>query len=232
MLRRLAVVAPAVAAMMVVVLLVEPPALRPAERIPTLRVFTTSVVAALAPSDVKQAIALGVAGEPPLYSLVPVDESGTRTSDLAAGAVYTPFLRVAWASYRRARSGQPLRLEEVPAWMTAPVAYVALRTPEAKSEENGTSASLAVVPPNFVTCCQEPQPSLAIPVWVVDDTAPLWRFGAPPPFNSSTMVAAYPLATLDTGVHFVAYKRLETPAGLTSIEVRGWVDPDDIDAWR
>ena len=232
MLRRLSVVAPVVAAMMVVVLLVEPPALRPAERIPTLRVFTRDVVTALAPDDIDQAIALGMANEPPMYPLVHVDKSGEPTSGLAAGTVYTPFLRVAWASYRRAQSGQPLRFEEVPSWMTAPVIYVALRAPVPQPEESRESASLTVVPPNFTTCCREPQPSLVTPVWVADDTDPLWRFGAPPPFDGPTMVAAYPLATLDPGVHFVAYRRFETLTGLTSTEVRGWVDSDTLADWR
>ena len=40
MLRALSVTAPVVAAVMIVVLLVEPPALRPAERLPTLRMLT------------------------------------------------------------------------------------------------------------------------------------------------------------------------------------------------
>ena len=69
MLRALSVTAPVVAAIMIVVLPVEPPALRPAERLPTLRMLTARARDGLDQRQVQDAIARGREGEPGSYVL-------------------------------------------------------------------------------------------------------------------------------------------------------------------
>jgi hypothetical protein len=130
MLRTLSLTAPVVAAIMIVVLLVEPPALRPAERLPTLRMFTARAERGLDQRQVEDAIARGREGEPGAYILHRVLSADDQPSAIEpAGVVYTPVLRVAWAAHTKQSSGRPLRVDEVPAWITAPVFYVVLRTP-------------------------------------------------------------------------------------------------------
>jgi len=78
MLRTMTVAAPAIAAFMVVVLLFEPPALHPSERIPSLRVLTGLVDSrrALDADEIADALVLGRRGEPPTYALPRVTGSG------------------------------------------------------------------------------------------------------------------------------------------------------------
>lgn len=233
MLRRLTVAAPVIAAMMIVVLLVEPPALRPAERIPTLRVFTTRTEASLDREGIQAAIARGQDGEPESYVLRQIRSAGDRRSTAAtAGLVYTPYLRIAWAAHTRQQVGRPLTVDDVPGWMTAPVVYVALRRPETDGGDELGVPSLAVLPRGSASCCQLPQPTLIRPIWVTPDVAPIVRFGAPLPFTDLGVVAAYPLDALQADLDIVAYHRIDRPAGPVSLEMRGRIEPDDVSAWR
>ena len=233
MLRTLRVTAPVVAAAMVVVLLVEPPALRPAERLPTLRVLMAGTGGGLDRNTVQAAVAWGQESEPESYVLHRVrsasDQAPTREP---AGVVYTPFLRIAWAAYARQRSGRPLTVDEVPAWMAAPVLYVVLRAPPvARAGDLGTP-SVAVVPAATATCCLEPQPTVIRPLWMTDDPAVTARFGATVPFGDLGVIAAYPIEVLRSGLDFVAFYRVDGPNGPSSVEMRGRLDPSDLEDWR
>jgi len=83
------VAAPAIAAFMVVVLLFEPPALHPSERIPTLRVLTGLVDSrrALDADEIADALALGRRGEPPTYALARVTGPGVSDPGNQPGGV-------------------------------------------------------------------------------------------------------------------------------------------------
>ncbi len=233
MLRALSVTAPVVAAIMIVVLLVEPPALRPAERLPTLRMLTARAREGLDRTQLQDAIALGREGEPGSYVLHRVASTGDPAPTIEpAGVVYTPFLRVAWAAHARQSSGRPLTLDEVPAWMAAPVFYVALRTPSVARAADLGAPSLAVVPAGFATCCLEPQPTLVRPLWMRDDPAVTARFGATVPFSDLGIIAAYPIEALRGGLDFVAFYRVDGPDGPSSVEMRGRLEPNDLEEWR
>jgi len=228
MLRSLVAVAPLIAAMMIVVLLVEPPALTPADRIPALRVLTSPSLR-LDPEAIQDAIARGAQGRPPSYVLQRVQTSSDRGSSTeAAGLVYTPALRVAWAAYRRQQVGRPLTAAEVPLWMTSPVVYVALRSPAGAAGR----PSLAVLPTGLPTCCRLPQPTLAKPIWVSTTTEPLARFGAPDPFTDLSIVAAYPIAIFEAGIDIVAFHRIDSATGPASAEMRGRLRHADLADWR
>ena len=233
MLRALRVTAPAVAVAMVVVLLVEPPALRPAERLPTLRVLMAGTDGGLDRNTVQAAVAWGQERQPSSYVLRRVPSAGDQApASEPAGVVYTPFLRIAWAAHARQPTGRPLTVDEVPAWMAAPVLYVVLRAPPvARAGDLGTP-SVAVVPADTATCCFEPQPTLVRPLWMADDPAVTARFGATVPFNDLGIIAAYPIEVLRGGLDFVAFYRVDGPNGPSSVEMRGRLEPRDLEGWR
>ena len=232
MLRALSVVAPVVAAGMIVVLLVEPPALVPTERLPSLRVLLTRTDGGLHRTQIQAAIALGREGEPGSYVLHRVQSARGQSSAIEpAGVVYTPFLRVAWAAHARQPSGRPLTVDEVPAAMAAPVLYVALRTPPLAGTGLGVP-SVAVVSADTATCCLDPQPTLVRPLWVSDDPAVTARFGAAVPFTDLWVIAAFPLEVLRSGLDFVAFYRVDGLDGPSSVEMRGRIEPSDIEDWR
>ena len=233
MLRALSATAPVVAAIMIVVLLVEPPALRPAERLPTLRMLTARAGEGLDQKQVQDAIARGQEGEPGAYILHRVLSAGNQPpAGEPAGVVYTPFLRVAWAAHARQLSARPLTLDEVPAWMAAPVFYVALRTPPVAPAADLETPALAVVPADVATCCLEPQPTLVRPLWMTADPAVTTRFGAPVPFSDLGVIAAFPIEVLRPGLDFVAFYRVDGPAGPSSVEMRGRLERSDLEEWR
>ena len=233
MLRTLSLAAPVVAAIMIVVLIVEPPALHPAERLPTLRMLTARAAEGLDQKQVQDAIARGREGEPGSYVLHRVLPAGDQPPAVEpAGVVYTPFLRVAWAAHARQSSGRPLTPDEVPAWMAAPVFYVVLRTPSvALADDLGTPA-LAVVPADTATCCLEPQPTLVRSLWMSDDPTVTTRFGATTPFSDLGVIAAYPVELLRSDLDFVAFYRVNGPDGPSSVEMRGRLEPSDLETWR
>jgi len=216
-LRAIRVTGPVVAALMVVVLLFEPPALRPSDRIPTLHVFRSRPASALDRDAIEAAIAEGRRGQPTAYLLRRVLPGGGSATGEAAGTVYTPSLRVAWAAHAAQRAGWVLEPEDVPTWMTAPLLYVALRAPLEPGDE---LPRLAVVPTDATISCRVAHPTVVRPLWRSAAGA-ITRFGAPPPFPDLGLVAAFPLEVVDEDVDFVAYRCVETAEGMTAVEMRG-----------
>ena len=233
MLRNLSLAAPVVAAILVVVLLVEPPALRPAERMPTLRMLTARPEAGLDRTQLEAAVARGREGAPESYVLDRVPSAGdVIPSSEPAGVVYTPFLRVAWAAHAREAAGQPLSVDEVPSWLASSVVYLALRRPSvAATDVLGTPAVVAIRP-DTATCCLDPQPTVIRPLWITDNPEVIARFGAEVPFSDLGVIAVFPIEVLRGGLDVVAYHRVDGPDGPSSVEMRGRFDPDDIEQWR
>jgi hypothetical protein len=234
MLRTMTIAAPAIAAFMVVVLLFEPPALHPSERIQTLRVLTGLVDSrrTLDADEIADALALGRRGEPPTYALPRVTGPGViDPGNQPGGVLYTPFLQVAWAAHARQAAGRSLGVDDVPGWMAAPVAYVAIRAPSPAREDIVGPLSIALVPADTPTCCRYPQPSRVPALWVTSDVSALARFGAPAPFEDVGLVAAYPLEALQPGLDLVVFRRVDRPTGPTSVEVRVRLDANLLDEW-
>jgi hypothetical protein len=235
MLRTMTVAAPAIAALMVVVLLFEPPALHPSERIPTLRVLTGLIDSrrALDADEIADALALGRRSQPPTYALPRVTGPGVNDpGNRPSGVLYTPFLQVAWAAHARQAAGRSLDVDEVPSWMAAPVAYVAIRAPSPALEDIVGPLSIALVTADTPTCCRSPQPSRVPTLWVSGDVTALARFGAPAPFEGVGLVAAYPLEALQPGLDLVVFRRVDRPTGPASVEVRVRLDANLLDRWR
>ena len=232
MLRSLSLAAPVVAAIMVVVLLVEPPALRPADRMPTLRMLTARPEVGLDRTQLEAAVARGREGAPESYVFNRVPSAGDPTpSSEPAGVAYTPFLRVAWAAHAREAAGRPLSVDEVPSWLASSVVYLALRRPSAATDVLGTPAVVAIRP-DTATCCLDPQPTVIRPLWMTDNPEVIARFGAEVPFSDLGVIAVFPIEVLQGGLDVVAYHRVDGPDGPTSVEMRGRFDPRDLEQWR
>lgn len=242
MIRLFARASPAIAALLIGVLLIEPPAIRPSDRIPTLRILTAPspvlTRSALTVEEVQSAIEWGITAEPRpyrLHALSPPGPDGVRATGGYAGAVYTPFLRVAFAARAARRQGRAIDVTDIPAWLTAPVVYVALGFGPASPgrEALPKDAAVAVVPRAMAVCCREPQPTLFHPLWLSRDASPLQRFGAPVPVDRLAWVAAYSLEALRTDVAFVAYQRANLGlAEWTTVERRGAIASEDLERWR
>ena len=233
MLRTLSLGAPVVAALMIVVLLVEPPALRPAERMPTLRMLMARPEGGLDRTQLDTAITWGRERAPDSYVLRRMLSASDPTPSLEpAGVIYTPFLRVAWAAHARAADGRGFSVDEVPSWMASSVIYLALRTPSAAAADVLGTPAVAVVRPDTATCCLTPQPTLVRPLWVTNDPDVIARFGAAVPFSDLGVIAVFPIEVLRGGLDVVAFYRLDGPDGPSSVEMRGRFDPRDLEAWR
>lgn len=72
----------------------------------------------------EQAIAFGATHEPRPYLL---RHGGREDNPVVVGAVYTPFLRVAFLSYAATQRGEKLEPADVDPAVTEPLAYIAFR---------------------------------------------------------------------------------------------------------
>jgi hypothetical protein len=242
MIRLFARASPVIAALLLVVVLVEPPAIRPSDRVPTLRVLMAPwpppTRSALTIEEVRAAIEWGTTAEPRpylLHALGPPGPDGVRATGGYAGAVYTPFVRVAFAARAARRQGRAIGVHDIPAWLTAPVADIALGFGSAPPgrETLPKEATVAVVPRSMAVSCREPPSTLFDPVSLTHDGSLLERFGAEVPVENLAWVATYPLEALRTDLAFVACRWVDLgAAGWTTQESRGGIAPKDLKYWR
>jgi len=164
----------------------------------------------LSREDIKKAIAFGSFGDPKPYSL----------KDVELGAVYTPFLRVAFAAHQARRNGALLDAADINDRILEPIAYIAFRWPCC---DDGYVPPAGVVSSPIFTKWTAIPPSRrspgALPFvadWWRNGVDPLWvsaggsvlsTFGATAPFADTVMVAAFPLSCLTSDHRFVLYKQ-------------------------
>ena len=233
MLRALRVAAPVVAAAMVVVLLVEPRCHVRPTGCPTLRVFLAGAGRGLDRNMVQAAVAWGEEGEPGSYVLRRVPSAGEPVgASEPAGVVYTPFLRIAWAAHARQSSGRQLSVDAVPAWMAAPVPLRGAASAAGGAGWRPRHTCGRRGADRHGDLLLEPQPTLTRPLWVTDDPAVTARFGATVPFSDLGVIAAYPIEAFRSDLDFVAFHRVDGPDGPSSVEMRGRLDPSDLEGWR
>jgi hypothetical protein len=138
---------------------------------------------------IEEALALGRESEPSPYTLH-MNLVGTGI----AGAVYTPFVRIAMASHQAHLQGRDLAAADVPDWLTEPVVYIALRW-----YCLGTECALPSQP-IAVTIGPFNDPHQAAPLWVSRDVAVLRRFGATPTSPDTVAVASFPVGAIRPNV--------------------------------
>ena len=146
-----------------------------------------------------------------------------RGRTVVVGAVYTPFLRVAFLSHAATERGERLEPADVDPVLTEPLAYIAFRWYGSFDEvDPDRAAEFAAMRPR-VTMLQAPAPSVERPVasfrMIRSGVPPVWSkpasglletFGATLPYDDVVFVAAYPLENLTSLRRFVIYKALYT----------------------
>jgi hypothetical protein len=189
----------------------------------------------LTTTDIQQAIRLGTDGKPEPY-LLHHASANAKTNPVILAAIYTPFLRVAFASRAAHLAGHELNPDNVSAHLIEPIVYVAFRW-------YCCEPSVAPEPKVLWSPNAFPQRSDR-PSWL-NGTAPLWiergiaaldEFGADPPYQDILFVAGFPVSSLRPDHDFVIYRRTDVPGGLpdgTSTSVHyGHVLPAELATWR
>jgi len=190
----------------------------------------------------EEAIAFGATHEPQPYLL---RHAGREDNTVVVGAVYTPFLRVAFLSHAAAERGERLEPADVTPVVTEPLAYIAFRWYGRDVVDPSRAEEFAALPPR-VAMLRTPPPSVekagvpfstvrsgVPPVWSKPAGALLETFGATLPYDDVAFVAAYPLESLTPLRTFVMYKALYTEEIPHVISLRfGVVRAADAAGWR
>jgi hypothetical protein len=195
-------------------------------------------------ATIEEAIELGISGNPVPYKLHMGPYAGgaralelwnTADPRLAAGAVYTPFVRIAMLSKAAHLQGRRLTAVELPAEITNPVAYIAVRWNCRQNED--CSLPAATVPvgvrltPNSPCYCapSRPYPGAVTPLWVTRSFGVLEAFGAETP-DLAVAVAAFPMSSIKSGYWVVSC------AGINATQCddnrAGFITSNDISSWR
>lgn len=198
----------------------------------------------LTPSDIAAAIELGMKGEPTPY-LLHYDRSAAKYNPPIVAAVYTPFLRVAFAANASRKAGRRFTPNDVPHSLLEPIAYVAFRwyccdVDRATNFVGFDSATtfpykIAVPGDRLLGAPARPWMTTARPLWVTRDMAALASFGAEVPYPDVVLIAAYPLSALSDKYVFVSYREWPSPrdSRKNDYELRvGRVTRDDLVSWR
>lgn len=196
---------------------------------------------------IAEAIAYGETHAPEPYLLRHI---GGEANPIVVGAVYTPFLRVAFLSHAAFERGSRLELADVPPTALEPHAYMAFRwyccDPAEEPGLAGVKPQVRMLPNparSIEKLDRDMSPFRTVrtgvrPVWMTHGPAVLSSFGAAPPFDDIAMVAAFPLESLTALRTFVIYKWLvvredEDAALLGSSAFRyGVVRGADAARWR
>lgn len=188
----------------------------------------------LSRSEIAEAIKFGESQEPRAYLL---RHAGRPDNPTVVGAVYTPFLRVAFLARAAADRGEHLAVDQIGSRLTAPVIYIAFRWYGQPSPAEPQVVMLPVAPraPQYVPFTKLDERKGAVrPIWSSRGIGALDTFGATPPYGDVALVAAFPMAALEPGRPFVIFKDVGIPGEIGSGRViaTGVVRSADVLAWR
>jgi hypothetical protein len=170
----------------------------------------------LDPTAIQEALDLGRGqSEPGPYTLH-MNAVGTEV----AGAVYTPFVRIAMASKMAHLQGRELTAADLPDWLTEPIVYIALRWYCVDSD-----CSLPTQPIDVTIG----QPPLTRPLWVSRDFDVLRRFGGEPPSPDIVAVAAFPISVITPNTMVMTCVR---PNPSRCDGRAGVITQSDVTTWR
>jgi hypothetical protein len=149
-------------------------------------------------ATIQEALELGRRGNPGPYRL-----HATTGGLGVAGAVYTPFVRIALLSRAAHLRGRRLTAAELPAEMTKPIAYIAVQW---YCENGDCSLPAPAVPigvlltPHSPCYCAPsvPLPGAVMPLWVTRTFSVFEMFGAETP-KLAVAVAAFPMSSIKSG---------------------------------
>jgi hypothetical protein len=173
------------------------------------------------------AIAWGRSGDPEPYRIFHAPGEGRNWK--VVGLAYTPYLRVALAARAAAHAGVALDPGTLPAWLVAPVVYVAVRW-YAPCGGAGADRGLSVK-------ATTPDATLSRVVFGTDGIPPIRVFAPamlkqlndPPPFDDIAHVVTYPLELLRQDTDLVVFKQ-DSPEQLCA--ERGRILRSSTEKWR
>ncbi|HEV8397633.1 MAG TPA: hypothetical protein VGQ37_25295 [Vicinamibacterales bacterium] len=197
---------------------------------------------ALTRAAIEEAIVFGATHDPQPYLL---RHAGREDNTVVVGAVYTPFLRVAFLSHAAAARGEHLEAADVNPVLTEPLAYIAFRWYGRDVVDPSRAEEFAALRPR-VAMLRTPPPSVeragvpfstvrggVPPVWWKPAKELLETFGATLPYDDVAFVAAYPLESLTPLRTFVMYKAIYTEEIPEVVSLRfGVVRAADAAGWR
>jgi len=198
---------------------------------------------ALTRAEIAEAIEFGATHELRPYLL---RHAGREDNPMVVGAVYTPFLRVAFLSHAAVERRERLEPADVSPALTEPLAYIAFRwygragmVDPSRAEEFAATrprvAMLRTLPPS-VEKAAVPFSTVRAgvpPVWSKPASELLETFGATLPYDDVAFVAAYPLESLTPLRTFVIYKAIYTEEIPQFIGMSfGVVRAADASGWR
>ena len=170
-------------------------------------------------SDIEQAIKWGAEGEPEPYPLV--------LHNTITGAVYTPFVRIALASYNERRSGRQLTPDKLPAWLTEPLIYFAIKWVPSRDEPPPQDAQMVLVKSGMLPVNDSAVHALR----VSNDVATLTRFGVKPPFPGGMIIGVFPSSAVAAGHDVLAFDRWHSQ-GRGGRYRGGRLTDEDLRKWR
>jgi hypothetical protein len=187
---------------------------------------------------IEQAIAFGATQDPVPYLL---RHAGLENNPVVVGAVYTPFLRVAFLSRAAARRGARLDPEAIAPRVTEPLVHIAFRWYCCDGPGGEVGDAFAAVEPRVVLRPplsrsvllrrQLPPPEAnraTPPVWMERGTTALLTFAAQPPHDDIALVAAFPLEAIAVGQRFEVSKDIGARQSIRT----GVVRAADVAGWR
>ena len=143
-------------------------------------------------ASVLEALELGRHGNPGPYTL-----HMTRSGSGAAGAVYTPFVRIALFSRAAHRQGRTITAADLPEEMTQPVTYVVVQwyclNSNCSLPADTVPIGVRLTPHDPCYCAPSvTHPGAILPLWVTRSFNALKAFGAETP-KLAVAVAAFPI---------------------------------------
>jgi hypothetical protein len=127
----------------------------------------------------------------------------TKGGSGVAGAVYTPFVRIAMLSTAARLQGRRLTAADLPDEVTKPITYIAVRwyclDGDCSLPEATVPVGVRLTPEAPCYCAPSLAPPGAIlPLWVTRNVGVLEAFGAEPP-ELAVVVAAFSLSSIKPG---------------------------------
>ena len=171
----------------------------------------------LSSEEVRDAIVFGETETPHPYFLYHAPPLGSTENPTIVAALYTPFLRVAFAASAASQQGRSLSVADVPTSWLEPLVYVVVRGQFGQaSADDPSPPQIRYVPPTYYNSpplrlatpalFQKASRTGAGPVWERSVTTVLDSFGAMAPFENANVVAAFPIATLAPNGMFVIFR--------------------------
>lgn len=194
---------------------------------------------ALTPHDIEAAILWGETGDPTPYQL---HHHPGRQNPVVMGSIYTPYVRVALAARAAWQSGATLKPVDLPATLTEPVVWVALRWYCCDRDRPDPATFTPRVPFDYHVAALgdralRPMPwlrPLESPQWVRSDLSPLVPLGALS-YPDVVLLVGYRPEVVARGGDIVIYRERpsQTLPDATDTELRiGRVDPGGLVARR